>query len=187
MEPWICPWNNGMSPLPDLLPLCGIGYDVHRFATGRPLVLGGVHIPSERGLDGHSDADVLAHAIADAILGAIGESDIGQHFPNTDPAYRGISSLELLRRVLVLVHNRGARLVNVDATLVAEAPKIGPFVPQMRSLLADALGISAARVGVKATTNERLGFLGREEGIAAMAVASVLVAAEESPGAETHP
>lgn len=158
-----------------MLTLFGIGYDVHQFAQGRPLILGGVEIPSPRGLDGHSDADVLCHAIADAILGAIGEADIGQHFPNTDPAYRGISSLELLRRVMALVHARGARLVNIDSSLIAEAPKIGPHVKAMRENIGAALGLAAARVGVKATTNERMGFVGRGEGIAALAVASVLV------------
>jgi 2-C-methyl-D-erythritol 2,4-cyclodiphosphate synthase len=160
---------------PRFIPLSGIGYDVHAFVTGRPLILGGVEIPSDRGLDGHSDADVLAHAIADAILGAIGEVDIGQHFPNTDPAFRGICSLELLRRVLTLVHQRGARLLNVDASLIAEAPKVGPHVPAMRERLGAALGLPPARVGVKATTNERMGFVGRREGIAAIAVASVLI------------
>ena len=160
---------------PAMLPLSGIGYDVHAFISGRPLILGGVEIPSDRGLDGHSDADVLAHAIADAVLGAIGEVDIGQHFPNTDPAYRGISSLELLRRVLVLVHEKGGRLLNIDASLIAEAPKVGPYVSAMRERLGAALGLPPARVGVKATTNERMGFVGRGEGIAALAVATVLM------------
>jgi 2-C-methyl-D-erythritol 2,4-cyclodiphosphate synthase len=160
---------------PAMLPLSGIGYDVHAFISGRPLILGGVEIPSDRGLDGHSDADVLAHAIADAVLGAIGEVDIGQHFPNTDPAYRGISSLELLRRVLVLVHEKGGRLLNIDASLIAEAPKVGPYVSAMRERLGSALGLPPARVGVKATTNERMGFVGRGEGIAALAVATVLM------------
>lgn len=157
------------------VPLCGIGYDVHAFAEGRPLFLGGVQIPFHFGLDGHSDADVLIHAIADAILGAIGESDIGQHFPNTDPAYKGISSLELLRRVLKLVHAAGGRILNIDSSLLAEAPKIGPHVPQMREALAAALGLPVTRVGIKATTNEKMGFVGRKEGIAAFAVASVLM------------
>jgi 2-C-methyl-D-erythritol 2,4-cyclodiphosphate synthase len=158
-----------------MLPLSGIGYDVHAFISGRPLILGGVEIPSDRGLDGHSDADVLAHAIADAILGAIGEVDIGQHFPNTDPAYRGISSLELLRRVLALVQAKGGRLLNIDSSLIAEAPKVGPYVSSMRQRLGAALGLPPARVGVKATTNERMGFVGRGEGIAALAVAAVLM------------
>lgn len=160
---------------PAMLPLSGIGYDVHAFISGRPLILGGVEIPSDRGLDGHSDADVLAHAIADAVLGAIGEVDIGQHFPNTDPAYRGISSLELLRRVMLLVHEKGGRLLNIDASLIAEAPKVGPYVAAMREHLGAALGLPPARVGVKATTNERMGFVGRGEGIAALAVATVLM------------
>ena len=161
--------------------LVGIGYDVHRFAAGRPLILGGVEIPHPHGLDGHSDADVLAHAIADAVLGAIGERDIGFHFPNSDESIRGISSLEILRKAAALVTASGGRLVNVDATLIAEAPKIGPHVEAMRANLAAALGLDLRRVGVKATTNERMGFLGRGEGIAAMAVASVEIA-ERSAG-----
>ncbi|MEA3209219.1 MAG: 2-C-methyl-D-erythritol 2,4-cyclodiphosphate synthase [Chthoniobacter sp.] len=157
--------------------LVGIGYDVHRFAEGRPLILGGVEIPHSHGLDGHSDADVLCHAIADAILGAIGERDIGFHFPNNDPSIRGISSLEILRKAAALVAEQGSRIVNVDATLIAEAPKISPHIAAMRANLAAALGLDARRVGVKATTNERMGFVGRGEGIAALAVAGV-----EAPG-----
>jgi len=153
--------------------LTGIGYDVHRFASGRPLILGGVEIPHSHGLDGHSDADVLSHAIADAVLGAIGERDIGHHFPNSDESIRGISSLEILRKVARLIKASGGRIINVDSTLIAEAPKIAPHVLEMRENLAAALEIPLARVGVKATTNERMGFLGRGEGIAAMAVASV--------------
>ena len=153
--------------------LTGIGYDVHRFAWGRPLILGGVEIPHGQGLDGHSDADVLAHAIADAVLGAVGERDIGHHFPNSDESIRGISSLEILRKVARLIKSQGGRIINVDSTLIAEAPKIAPHVLEMRQNLAAALEIPLARVGVKATTNERMGFLGRGEGIAAMAVASV--------------
>ena len=155
------------------MTLSGIGYDVHRLVEGRALILGGVEIPHTHGLDGHSDADVLAHAIADAVLGAIGERDIGFHFPNTDQSIRGISSLEILRKVAGLVKERGGRLINIDATLVAEAPKISPHVAAMRANLAGALGLDPKRVGVKATTNERMGFLGRGEGIAALAVASV--------------
>ncbi|HEX5175890.1 MAG TPA: 2-C-methyl-D-erythritol 2,4-cyclodiphosphate synthase [Chthoniobacteraceae bacterium] len=151
----------------------GIGYDVHRFAAGRPLILGGVAIPHTHGLDGHSDADVLCHAIADAILGAIGERDIGHHFPNTDPKLRGMSSLEILRRSAELVAQNRARVVNVDAALIAEAPKIAPHLEQMCARIAEALGISPRNVGVKATTNEQLGFIGRGEGIAALATASV--------------
>jgi 2-C-methyl-D-erythritol 2,4-cyclodiphosphate synthase len=155
------------------MTLSGIGYDVHRFATNRALILGGVEIPHHLGLDGHSDADVLVHAIADAILGAVGERDIGFHFPNTDESIRGISSLEILRKVGTIVREQGGTLINVDATLIAQAPKIGPHVAEMRSNIANVLGLDPRRVGVKATTNEGMGFLGRGEGIAAMAVASV--------------
>jgi 2-C-methyl-D-erythritol 2,4-cyclodiphosphate synthase len=155
--------------------LSGIGYDVHRFVEGRALILGGVEIPYHLGLDGHSDADVLAHAIADAVLGAIGERDIGFHFPNSDESIRGISSLEILRKAAALVRERGGRLLNIDASLVAQAPKIGPYVEHMRANLAEALGLPPRRIGVKATTNEGMGFIGRGEGIAALAVASVAV------------
>ena len=153
--------------------LVGIGYDVHRFAEGRKLILGGVEIPHTHGLDGHSDADVLCHAIADAILGTIGERDIGHHFPNTDPAIRGISSLEIVRKAAALVADRGGRINNIDSTLIAEAPKIGVHLAAMKAALAGVLGIDTNRVGIKATTNEGMGFLGRGEGIAATAVASV--------------
>ncbi len=153
--------------------LVGIGYDVHRLVEERPLILGGVEIPHTHGLEGHSDADVLVHAIADAVLGAIGERDIGHHFPNTDESIRGISSLEILRKIASLITQRGARVINIDATLIAEEPRIGPYVAEMRANLAEALQIPVARVGVKATTNERMGFLGRQEGMSAMAVASV--------------
>ena len=153
--------------------LVGIGYDTHRFAPGRRLVLGGVEIPSELGLAGHSDADALCHAIADALLGAVGEGDIGRHFPDTDESIRGISSIAILRRVRELVAARGGVIVNVDATLVAERPRIGPHVEAMRARIGDALGLDPARIGIKATTNEGLGALGRGEGIAALAVASV--------------
>lgn len=156
--------------------LSGIGYDVHRFIEGRPLILGGVEIPHTHGLDGHSDADVLSHAIADAVLGAIGERDIGFHFPNSDQSIRGISSLEILRKAAALVAKKGGRIVNIDSTLIAEAPKISPHVAAMRANLAEALGLEPHRVGVKATTNEGMGFLGRGEGISAMAVASVEIA-----------
>ncbi len=153
--------------------LVGIGYDVHRFADNRALILGGVNIPHTHGLDGHSDADVLCHAIADAILGAIGERDIGHHFPNTDPECKGMSSLEIVRRAVELVTEQGGRLNNIDCTLISEAPKIGPHLDAMKRNLAVVLSLEPKRVGIKATTNERLGFLGRQEGIAAMAVASV--------------
>jgi 2-C-methyl-D-erythritol 2,4-cyclodiphosphate synthase len=156
----------------------GIGYDVHRLEAGdsqRPLILGGVTLRHPEGLvlSGHSDADVLSHAIADALLGAAGLQDIGHYFPNTDQAIRGISSLEILRRVSGILADAGALIVNVDSTLVAEEPRIGPFVQEMRGHIARSLGIDSSRVGVKATTNECLGFLGRGEGIAALATASV--------------
>ena len=149
----------------------GIGYDVHRLVPGRLLILGGVEIPHTTGLEGHSDADVLCHAIADALLGAAGEPDIGHFFPPSDESIRGISSLEILRRVVAVLAAKGARINNVDATLVAERPKILPHVPQMKINLAAALGIQPGQVGVKATTNEGMGFPGREEGMCAMAVA----------------
>ncbi len=152
---------------------CGIGYDVHRLVEGRPLVLGGVTIEHPFGLEGHSDADVLCHAIADAILGAAGEPDIGHYFPNTDESIRGINSLEIVRRVRKIVVDKGATLLNIDSTLVSEAPKIAPHLTAMKQLLADALELPVSRVGIKATTNETMGFLGRREGIAAMAVATL--------------
>lgn len=153
----------------------GIGYDVHRLVEGRKLILGGVDIPHPRGLDGHSDADVLCHAIADALLGAVGEPDIGHFFPPGDESIRGISSLEILRRVEQILAAQGARINNIDATLVAERPKILPHVPAMKENIAAALGLQPNQVGVKATTNEKMGFPGREEGMCAMAVASVEV------------
>ena len=152
---------------------CGSGYDAHRLAPGRKLILGGIEVPHDRGLDGHSDADVLCHAIADALLGAIGEGDIGHHFPNTDESIRGISSIEILRRVNALLSEMRAHAVNVDATLIAEAPKIAPHIPAMREKIAAALHLDTSRVSIKATTNEGLGALGRGEGMAAIAVASV--------------
>lgn len=152
---------------------CGIGYDVHRFAEGRPLVLGGVTIPHPVGLDGHSDADVLCHAIADALLGAAGQPDIGHFFPNTDESIRGMNSLEIVRIVRERLAADGVSILNVDATLIAEAPKIYPHLDAMKSHLSAALAVPPGRVGIKATTNETMGFIGREEGIAAMAVASV--------------
>ena len=153
--------------------LSGIGYDVHALVEGRPLILGGVEIPHAKGLDGHSDADVLIHAIADALLGTIAAGDIGHHFPNTDESIRGIRSTEILTKVADLLAAHDARIINVDATLIAEAPKIAPHLDAMRHKLAACLRLPASRVSVKATTNEKLGFLGRAEGIAAMAVASV--------------
>jgi 2-C-methyl-D-erythritol 2,4-cyclodiphosphate synthase len=151
----------------------GIGYDVHRLVADRPLVLGGVEIPHPLGLDGHSDADVLCHAIADAVLGAAGEPDIGHHFPNTDPTIRGISSLEILRRVRSVLDEKSIQLHNIDATLIAEEPRIAPYLAEMKNRVGAALGVSPARVGIKATTNESMGFLGRSEGMAAMATACV--------------
>jgi 2-C-methyl-D-erythritol 2,4-cyclodiphosphate synthase len=151
----------------------GIGYDVHRLVADRPLVLGGVEIPHPLGLDGHSDADVLCHAIADAVLGAAGEPDIGHLFPNTDPTIRGISSLEILRRVRSVLDEKSIRLHNIDATLIAEEPRIAPYLAEMKNRVGAALGLSPTRVGIKATTNESMGFLGRGEGMAAMATACV--------------
>ena len=151
----------------------GIGYDVHRLVADRPLVLGGVVIPHPLGLDGHSDADVLCHAIADALLGAAGEPDIGHLFPKTDPSIRGISSLEILRRVRALLDEKSIRLHNIDATLIAEEPKISPHLALMKERVGAALGLPPARIGIKAPTNESMGFLGRSEGMAALATACV--------------
>ena len=153
----------------------GFGFDVHPLVEGRPLILGGVTVPSAVGLDGHSDADVLTHAVAEAMLGALALGDLGRHFPDTDPRYRGISSLGLLREVLVLVNARGGQLVNVDATVLAQAPRLSPSLPEMAKRLADTLGIDPGRVSVKAKSPEALGFAGRREGIAAMAVVAVEV------------
>ena len=152
---------------------CGIGYDVHRLAKGRKLILGGVEITHSHGLEGHSDADVLSHAIADALLGAIGAGDIGQHFPNTDESIRGMSSIDILKRVAALLAENKARVVNVDSTVVTEEPKIAVHIPAMRKIIAQAIAVGGSRVGVKAMTNERLGAIGRSEGIAAMAIATV--------------
>jgi 2-C-methyl-D-erythritol 2,4-cyclodiphosphate synthase len=153
---------------------CGIGYDIHRLGQNRKLILGGVEIPYLLGLEGHSDADVLSHAIADALLGAICAGDIGQHFPNTDESIRGISSGEILKRVSQMLGDKKTRIVNIDATVIAEAPKLTPHVYAMRANIAKALGISDDQVSVKPTTNERLGPIGRGEGISAMAVATVV-------------
>ena len=153
----------------------GFGFDLHPLVTGRPLVLGGVTVPFELGLGGHSDADVLAHAVGEALLGALALGDLGRHFPDTDPRYRGISSLALLEAVIGLVRGRGGRLVNVDATVLAQAPKLASLLPEMAKRLADTLGIDAGSVSVKAKSPEGLGLLGRQEGIAAMAVVSVEV------------
>jgi len=149
-------------------PRVGIGYDSHRFAAGRPLILGGVLIPHDRGLTGHSDADVLTHAVIDALLGAAGLTDIGALFPDTEAAYAGADSIGLLGEV---AGRLGAPVGNVDATVVLERPRLGPHREAMRARLAEALGVPAGRVNVKATTNEGMGFVGREEGVAALAVA----------------
>jgi 2-C-methyl-D-erythritol 2,4-cyclodiphosphate synthase len=159
------------APMPDFR--VGQGYDVHSFAEGRPLFLGGVEFPHGRGLAGHSDADVLLHAICDALLGAACLGDIGHHFPPGDPAYADIASTLLLARVGVLLVEHGWRVVNVDATVVAERPRIAPQAPAMRARIAAALNIDPSRVSIKATTNEGLGFVGREEGIAALATALI--------------
>jgi len=151
----------------------GQGTDVHRLVAGRKLILGGVRIPFEKGLLGHSDADVLCHAIADAILGALALGDIGGHFPDSDPAYQGMSSLELLRRVVERVIPGNARIVNVDATVVAQRPRVAPYIPAMRAHLAEVLRVSVDRISVKATTTEGLGFEGLGEGISAQAVVLV--------------
>ena len=153
--------------------LTGIGYDVHRFAEGRKLILGGVEIPHTHGLDGHSDADVLCHAIADAVLGAMGQPDIGYFFPPGDPACKDISSLKILVKCRELAAEAGLKIINVDSTLIAEAPKVLPHRDAMRKNIGEALGIPPERVGIKATTNETMGFIGRKEGIAALAVAQV--------------
>ena len=156
----------------------GFGYDAHRLAPGRPLILGGVEIPYHLGLSGHSDADVLSHALGDALLGAVAAGDLGRHFPDTDLAYRGISSLTLLERIMAVVRSRGYQPLNVDVTVVAERPRLTPFIPRMIDKLAPILGLAPDAVSIKATSTEQMGFAGREEGIAAYAV--VLVA-RESP------
>ena len=149
----------------------GQGYDVHRLVENRALILGGVNIPWEKGLLGHSDADVIVHAIMDALLGAAAMGDIGQHFPDTDPAYAGADSLQLLRHVCRKIRDAGYEPVNVDATIIAQRPKLMPHIPAMRKNIADAMCVDISCINVKATTEERLGFTGREEGIASMAVA----------------
>jgi 2-C-methyl-D-erythritol 2,4-cyclodiphosphate synthase len=148
----------------------GHGYDVHRLVEGRPLILGGVNVPYELGLLGHSDADVLTHAVMDALLGAAALGDIGRHFPDSDEAYRGADSLMLASRVAKLLGENGYRIVNVDATLIAQRPKIAPFMEQMRANLASALGVEVGQINIKATTEEHLGFTGEGLGMAAHAV-----------------
>lgn len=148
----------------------GLGYDVHPLVSGRPLILGGVSVPFERGLDGHSDADVVAHALGDALLGALALGDLGRHFPSNDERWRGVSSIVLLRHIMGLVQERHFGIGNADITIVAQRPRLAPYIEQMQQRLAGALGIDPQRLSVKATTTDGLGFLGREEGIAAYAV-----------------
>lgn len=151
----------------------GLGYDAHRLVAGRPLILGGVEIPHTQGLFGHSDADVLSHAIGDALLGAVGAGDLGTHFPDKDPAFKDISSLILLERIMIIVRDRGFVLKNMDATIVAQQPRLAPHIPAMQANLAPILGLTPAEVNIKATTTEHMGFTGRGEGIAAYAVVLV--------------
>jgi 2-C-methyl-D-erythritol 2,4-cyclodiphosphate synthase len=151
----------------------GIGYDVHALVAGRKLILGGIEIPHTKGLDGHSDADALLHAICDALLGALGEPDIGHFFPNTDPRWKGAPSKIFLQEAARLIALRQGKIVNIDATVIAQEPKIYPHIREMKIRIAEALGVNVQIIGIKATTNEHLGFIGREEGIAAMAVAGV--------------
>ncbi len=151
----------------------GFGYDSHRFAEGRRLLIGGVEIGHDRGLLGHSDADVLIHAVVDAIIGALGEGDIGRHFPDTDPRLKGISSLVILKRAAEMAVLRGYAVNNVDSTVVLETPKLAPFVDEMRRNIAKVLGTEPSRVSVKAKTNEKMGFIGRGEGVAAFAVVTL--------------
>lgn len=152
----------------------GYGYDVHRLTEGRKLILGGVEIPHTSGLDGHSDADVLLHAVMDALLGASGLGDIGKHFPDTDPRYKGISSLLLLRHIGDLLTQHRLQITNIDSTVVLERPKISPYIPAMQEAIAGVLGITPAQVSIKATSNEGLGFVGTEQGAAAHAVAALV-------------
>ncbi|MGA8479331.1 MAG: 2-C-methyl-D-erythritol 2,4-cyclodiphosphate synthase [Chthoniobacterales bacterium] len=153
--------------------LSGIGYDVHRLVHGRRLVLGGIEIPHSHGLDGHSDADVITHAISDALLGAAGDRDIGHHFPDSDPSIKGIDSQEILKRVQMILMAKQLAIVNIDCSVIAEAPKLSPHISAMRARLSATLGIPVERIGIKATTSEGLGFVGRGEGIAALAVVSL--------------
>lgn len=153
----------------------GMGYDVHKLTEGRKLILGGVDIPWEKGLLGHSDADVLIHAVMDALLGAAALGDIGKHFPDTDPAYKGISSIKLLVHVADLLRENGYEVGNIDATVIAQKPKMAPHIPQMRRNMAEALGISESKLNIKATTEEGLGFTGRGEGIASQAICLLTV------------
>jgi 2-C-methyl-D-erythritol 4-phosphate cytidylyltransferase / 2-C-methyl-D-erythritol 2,4-cyclodiphosphate synthase len=156
------------------VPRTGIGYDVHRFAEGRPMIMGGIEIPFDRGLDGHSDADVLLHAISDAMLGAAALGDIGVHFPPTDEKWRGLDSGDIVRHAVALLREHGWSPVNIDATIIAEAPKINPHVPAMRAAICDMTGLPEDAISIKATTNEGMGFVGREEGIASIASATIV-------------
>jgi 2-C-methyl-D-erythritol 2,4-cyclodiphosphate synthase len=158
----------------------GQGIDAHRLVPGRPLVLGGVSIPHERGLEGHSDGDVLLHAIADALLGALGEGDLGRHFPSSDPSLRGIASVEILGRVMAISRERGLRVVNLDATVIAEVPRLAPHQDQMEAVVAEALEIPAEAVNLKLKSPDGMGAIGRGEGMAATAVILLGSAAEES-------
>ena len=151
----------------------GLGYDVHRLVEGRPLILGGIEVPFEKGLDGHSDADVLLHALIDAVLGAAGMGDIGTHFPSSDPSIKGISSLEMLGQVISLIAKQGWRIENVDATIVAQRPRLSPLTPLMKATIAHALGIDQDRVNVKSKTTDGLGFTGTGEGMAAYCIVTI--------------
>jgi len=164
-----------LDKVDEIMMRSGTGFDVHRLKEGRKLIIGGVHIPHEKGLDGHSDADVLIHAIADALLGSMALGDIGQHFPDSDPAFEGADSLELLKKVGAMLVEAGGRIGNIDSTILAEKPKMAPHIEKMRHNIAETLGMTPAHVSVKATTMEKMGFVGRGEGIGAMAVASVEV------------
>ncbi|MGZ7445888.1 2-C-methyl-D-erythritol 2,4-cyclodiphosphate synthase [Paenibacillus sp. TH7-28] len=154
--------------------IVGQGFDVHQLVEGRPCIIGGVTIPYEKGLLGHSDADVLLHAVSDAILGALGLGDIGRHFPDTDPAFKDADSVKLLERVWEMAVGKGYRLGNLDATIIAQKPKMAPYIPQMVEIIARAVGADPQRVNVKATTTEQLGFTGRGEGIAAQCIVSLV-------------
>lgn len=158
----------------DMMPRVGMGYDVHAFAEGRKLILGGVDIPHDRGLAGHSDADVLVHAVMDSLLGACAMGDIGRHFPDSDQQYKGIDSLKLLAHVGALLAENGWKIINIDATVIAQRPKIAPHIDKMRENISEVLKISASQINIKGTTTERLGFEGREEGIAAQSIASII-------------
>ena len=162
----------------------GLGYDAHRLVEGRQLTLGGVEVPHVSGLEGHSDADVLTHAAIDAVLGAMGMGDIGQHFPDSDPTYQGVASLSMLRKVMAWVKREGFRVNNLDATIVAERPKLAAYLPKMRENIANVLEAPPDRINIKATTTEGLGYCGRSEGMEAFAIVSLVAAIPESEPAE---